>query len=434
MRIAVFGLGYVGSVSAACLARDGHEVVGVDVDPTKVALIQKGQTPVEEPGLGELLSEQRRRETLTATTELEFAVRTTDVAVIAVGTPSRPDGSVRYDAAVAVVRDIGRVLADSDQSYLIVVRSTLLPGILEEHIIPELENALGEPVGGRVRICNHPEFLRETTALKDYDRPPFIIIGTDDDEVAGTVFSFYDGIEAERIQTDTRSAAMIKYACNAFHALKVDFANEIGVLSKAMGADGQCVMNIVCRDRQLNISPAYLRPGFAFGGSCLPKDVRALSRFAQQQAIRTDLLEAILPSNQAHLERALDEIRSLDVRRVGMIGLSFKAGTDDLRESPQVWLAEQLIGRGYELKIYDPVVQVSRLVGQNLAFVDRHLPHLAKLLVKDPEEAADTDLLILATNVADDVAWDTLFAGPVFDLRCDLVRPRNIPNENPVRP
>ncbi len=423
MRIAVFGLGYVGSVSAACLARDGHEVVGVDVDPAKVALIQQGHAPVEEPGLTELLTEQRDRETLTATTELEFAVRSTDVAVIAVGTPSRPDGSVRYDAAVAVVRDIGRVLAKSDQSYLIVVRSTLLPGILEENIIPELENSLGEPVGGRVRICNHPEFLRETTALKDYDRPPFVIVGTDDDEVAGTVFSLYDGVEAERIQTDTKSAAMIKYACNAFHALKVDFANEIGVLAKAMGADGQRVMDIVCRDRQLNISPAYLRPGFAFGGSCLPKDVRALSRFAQQHAIRTHLLEAILPSNQAHLERALDEIRSLDVQRVGMIGLSFKAGTDDLRESPQVWLAEQLIGRGYELKIYDPVVQVSRLVGQNLAFVDRHLPHLAKLLVEHPEEAADADLLILATNVADEIQWETLYGGPIFDLRSDLVRP-----------
>lgn len=427
MRIAVCGLGYVGSVSAACLARDSHDVVGVDIDPAKVAMIDRGQAPVEEPGLAQLLAEQRHEQCLTATTDLEPAIRGTDLAVIAVGTPSQADGSVRVDAAVAVMRQIGRALAGTDQPYLVVVRSTLLPGILEEQLIPELEDALDEPVGGRVRICNHPEFLRETTALKDYDHPPFIIVGTDDDEVARTVFSLYDGIEAERIQTDTRSAAMIKYACNAFHALKVDFANEIGVLAKAMGADGQEVMKIVCRDRQLNISPAYLRPGFAFGGSCLPKDVRALSRFAQQHAIHTRLIDSILPSNQAHLERALDDIRGHDVRRIGMIGLSFKAGTDDLRESPQVWLAEQLIGRGYQLKIYDPVVQVSRLVGRNQAFVDRHLPHLASLLVDRPEEISDAELLVLATDVADEHDWHATFAGPVFDLRCDLVRPNHEP-------
>ncbi len=423
MKIAVIGLGYVGSVSAACLARDGHQVVGVDIDPAKVAMINQGDAPVEEPGLAELLAEQRRRESLAATTDLESTVHDTEMAVVAVGTPSQPDGSVRYDAATAVMRQIGHALAGTERPYLVAVRSTLLPGILEERLIPELEDALSEPVGDRVRICNHPEFLRETTALKDYDRPPFIIVGTDDDEVARTVFALYDGIDAERIQADTRSAAMIKYACNAFHALKVDFANEIGVLAKAMGADGQAVMEIVCRDRQLNISPAYLRPGFAFGGSCLPKDVRALSRFAQQYAIRTHLIDAILPSNHAHLERALEEIRCRDARRIGMVGLSFKAGTDDLRESPQVWLAEQLLGRGYQLTIYDPVVQVSRLVGQNQAFVDRHLPHLANLLVEQPEEVAEADLLVLATDVADEHDWSATFTGPVFDLRSDLVRP-----------
>ncbi len=421
-RIAVFGMGYVGCVTAACLSRDGHHVIGVDIDPSKVSSLQAGIPPVSEPGLPELIREQVTSGRLTATSDMSQAVAQTDMALIAVGTPSAADGSVETHSLERVIQSLGQALRGIARPYSVVVRSTLLPGIIEDRLVPLLAEAAQCELGTQITVCNHPEFLRETTAIRDYDRPPFIIVGSDSPEAAQGVFDLYDKIEAERLTVDMRTAALVKYACNAFHALKVGFANEIGTLSREFGADGQDVMRLLCKDTRLNISPAYLRPGFAFGGSCLPKDVRALARFAQKQAIDTPLLEAIIPSNEAHIQRALKQVRETGCRRIGLVGLSFKAGTDDLRESPLVILAESLLGRGCDLKIYDPGVHLARLVGRNLTYVDVHLPHLAALLVNDSGELfRHAELLVLGTDVANQVDWQTIFSGESIDLRRDLV-------------
>ena len=427
MKIAVFGTGYVGCVTAACLARDGHHVVGVDIDTFKVARINGGESPVEEPGLGQLIAQCVAAGRLRATTDAAEAVADTELALITVGTPSGPDGSVSTAAVLRVVEAIGAALRKLRKPYGVVVRSTLLPGVLEEHVVPALMRAIepafpGEEYPETVWVANNPEFLRETTAIRDYDEPPFIVVGADEPWQAEVVFDLYRGIDAPRYATDTRTAALVKYACNAFHAVKVAFANEIGALARALGADGHTVMELLCEDRKLNISPAYLKPGFAFGGSCLPKDLRALVRCAELHAVRLPMLAAVLPSNEEHLHRAIRMVRAHDVRRIGLVGLSFKAGTDDLRESPQVALAETLIGKGYELRIWDPHVHVARLRGQNRAYIDRHLPHLAALLVERPEELLEhAELLILATGVADGLELNG-FAGPVLDLRTDLCR------------
>ena len=424
-KIAVFGMGYVGCVTAACLSRDGHHVIGVDIDEQKIAALQAGKSPVSEPGLEELIAEQTAAGRLQATTEMESAVRDTEVALVTVGTPSAADGSIETAAVESVVESIGQLLRNREEPYTVVIRSTLLPGILEERLAPKLRAAANCELGLQIVLCNNPEFLRETTAIRDYDDPPFVVVGADDAQQAESVFTLYDRVTADRIVTDTRTAALVKYTCNAYHALKVGFANEIGTLARALGADGRDVMRIMCRDTHLNISPAYLRPGFAFGGSCLPKDVRALTRFAQQQAIHVDMLESILPSNVSHLERALTMIRESGCRKVGLVGLSFKAGTDDLRESPQVILAETLLGRGYDLKIYDPGVRVTQLVGTNLTYVDIHLPHLAALLTDEESELYQhAELLVLGTDIANQIDWQSEYFGDVLDLRCDLVVPQ----------
>ena len=415
-------MGYVGCVTAACVSRDGHHVIGVDIDRDKIATLRAGSSPVAEPGLEELIRAQVAAGRLEATTNLDDAVRRSELALVAVGTPSAADGSVEYHAVERVVRAIGTVLRDTGQRYDVVVRSTLLPGILEERLAPLLEETAGCELGPHVTLCNNPEFLRETTAIHDYDHPPFVLVGAAEPAQADDVLAMYERVQAERFVTDTRTAALVKYACNAFHALKIDFANEIGTLARAFGADGLEVMRLLCEDKHLNISPVYLRPGFAFGGSCLPKDVRALVRFAQQHAVRTELLNAILPSNEAHLQRALAAVRETGCRKVGLIGLSFKAGTDDLRESPQVILAETLLGRGYDLKIYDPGVRMATLVGTNLSYVDTRLPHLAALLVDEPADLFEhAELLVIGTDVADELDWESVYTGELIDLRRDLV-------------
>ncbi len=423
-KVAVFGLGYVGTVTAACLSRDGHTVVGVDIDRMKTAAIERGESPVAEPGVEELLQEALRTGQLTTTTSVEEAVGQSDMAMIAVGTPSDSRGDIDVSAIERVVEQIGACLSESDRDYIVVIRSTLLPQLVEELVLPALERSVGEPIGDRVQLCYNPEFLREATAVRDYDSPPFIVVGANNTDAAKRVLGLYSEIAAPQIVTDLRTAALVKYACNAFHALKVSFANEIGLLARAMGADGRDVMKIVCRDERLNISPAYLRPGFAFGGSCLPKDLRALTRFAEKDAVPAEVLRAILPSNDALLDRGSRYIqeRAGASRRIGMVGLSFKAGTDDLRESPQVRLAESLIGRGYDVRIYDPGVEAARLVGRNRSYVDQHLPHLAGLLVSDIEEIYEhAELLVLGTDVANQVDWQKDFSGEVADLRRDLV-------------
>jgi GDP-mannose 6-dehydrogenase len=397
-------------------------VVGVDVDAGKVDAINSGFSPVAETGLDELVREQVGLGKLRATTSPEDAVQSTDIAVITVGTPSAEDGAVRSDAVERVIKSIGQVLrSSSDKTFGIVVRSTLLPGVLEERLAPILAEALGEPVGERVWLCNNPEFLRESSAIRDYDSPPFILVGSQDETHARQVLNLYRHVKAEHYCTDTRTAALVKYASNAFHALKVTFANEIGTLARSFGANGHEVMDLVCRDRKLNISPAYLRPGFAFGGSCLPKDLRAIVRAAEQRALSLEVLSSILPSNEVHLRRAVRMIQESREKRVGVVGLSFKAGTDDLRESPMVILAETLLGRGYDLRIYDPGISVDRLRGRNLAYVDRHLPHLAALLINDPEQLfGHARLLVLGTDVADQLDWRLRNGQEVIDLRRDL--------------
>lgn len=421
-RVSIFGLGYVGCVSAACLARDGHQVVGVDINQDKVELLKRGQPTVLEPGLEDLLAKIHEQRRLSATTSLAEALSQTDIAMITVGTPSSADGEVDYRAVEQILMEIGRYLAEMDREYVVVVRSTLLPGILEERLAPAFDRACGGKLGRKVRLCNNPEFLRESTAIHDYDHPPFVLIGCDQRDAGAQVASLYDRIPADKIITDTRTASMVKYASNAYHALKIAFANEIGVLSSSFQIDGQAVMQLVCRDKQLNISSAYLRPGFAFGGSCLPKDLRALTRYAQQKALSVHVLSAIMPSNDAHLQRALAMIQGFNRRNLGLIGLSFKANTDDLRESPLVHLAETLLGRGYHIKIYDPNVRIVRLIGRNRYYIDEHLPHLSSLLVDNLETLSQhADLLLLGNDSADQIPWQSSYRGPVIDLRRDLV-------------
>ncbi|MGQ0634372.1 MAG: nucleotide sugar dehydrogenase [Planctomycetaceae bacterium] len=422
-RVAVFGLGYVGCVTAACLARDGHQVVGVDVDRTKVSEVNGGTSPIAEPGLDQLVAAHAADGRLRATDNVGEAVAASDIAMIAVGTPSADDGAVDYLTVEAVVRAIGVALRQSPKPYFVVVRSTLLPGILEDVLRPALLSELGPHAAGAVHLCNNPEFLREGAAVKDYYQPPFVLVGVDSGVDPAPILDVYNAVDAERVVTQPRTAALVKYASNAFHAVKVAFANEVGSLAQAFGADGQEVMGLVCKDRKLNVSAAYLKPGFAFGGSCLPKDLRALTRFAEQRGLRTNLLASVLPSNESHLKRALKMIRETGRRKIGMIGLSFKAGTDDLRESPLVDLVETLIGWGSDVKIYDPNVMLGRLRGRNLAYIDRHLPHLAQLLVPQSSVVlAHAQLLILGNDVAEEVDLSDSFQGIVLDLRQCLTR------------
>jgi len=395
-------------------------------------MLQRGESPVVEPGLKELVRKQVEAGRLRATCNVEEAVAETDLAMIAVGTPSTDTGEVSTAAVRKVVGSIGEALRNSRSPYTVVVRSTLLPGILEEQLATELEQASGRRLGPQLRLCNNPEFLRESTAIRDYDDPPSVLVGVQDEWDAEQVLQLYSKINARKYVVPSRTASLVKYACNAFHALKVTFANEIGALARSLSVDGTAVMELVCRDEKLNISPAYLRPGFAFGGSCLPKDVRAVNRHAQQQALDLKLLRSILPSNEAHLERGIRLIRQSGLRNIGMIGLSFKSDTDDLRESPLVAVAQTLIGQGYNLRIFDPNVRLSRLRGQNRAYIDEHLPHLAALLVDDPKELYEhASLLVLGSDVANAVPWQRDFEGEVVDLRFDLIRGE--PSE-PVQP
>ena len=403
------------------LARDGFQVVGVDIDTEKVQAIQSGQPTVLEPGLAAVIADGVRQCRLIATHAVEEAVRASDLALITVGTPSREDGGVSSEAVERVVQSIGKALRGQQRSYSVCIRSTLLPGILEDRLAPLLAEAAGRMLGADLCLCNNPEFLREGSAIRDYDDPPFVIVGAASPEQAEAVLALYRKIDAEKIVTDTRTAALVKYACNGFHALKVSFANEMGALSKSFGANGHEVMSLVCRDRKLNISTAYLRPGLAFGGSCLPKDLRAVVRHAEQSAVRLELLPAILAANEAQLNRAIKLVQSTGHRKLGIVGLSFKAGTDDLRESPMVLLCETLLGRGFDLKIYDPHIGVSRLRGRNLTYVERHLPHLAALLVEHTDElCAHASLLVYGTDVANALQLPATFVGDTIDLRCDL--------------
>jgi GDP-mannose 6-dehydrogenase len=389
MKIAVFGLGYVGCVSATCLARRGHEVVGVDVDPVKVDLVNAGQTPVLEPGLAELVREQTSSGRLSATVDPLHAVTTTDMAMVCVGTPSTSNGSPNFEALERVAESIGRALATSERGKTVVVRSTVVPGTTGELVVPTIERSSGLRAGDEFGVAVNPEFLREGSAIADFDNPPKTVIGELDRASGDAVAVLYEGLPAPVFRVPLRVAEMVKYVDNAFHAVKIAFANEIGVLCRASGIDPYELMPSFLSDRSLNISEAYLRPGFAFGGSCLPKDLRALVHIARRADLELPLLESVLPSNDRHLSRTIEVVLALGRRRVGMLGLAFKPGIDDLRESPLVEVAERLIGKGYDLRIYDPAVSVSRLVGANRAYMVEHLPHLSELLVESLAEVLD---------------------------------------------
>lgn len=383
MRIAVFGLGYVGTVSAAALASLGNEVVGVDVNERKVEMLQRGETPVLEPGLADLVAAEFAADRLHASVDGEAAVASSDLSLICVGTPSRPNGSIGTEAVTRVAQTIGSGLRKSRRRHTVVLRSTCLPGTTEETVGAIVSHESGLAPGEGFGLAMNPEFLREGSSLADFHEPPKTVIGEYDATSGEAVAALYADIAAPLFRVPLRVAEMVKYTDNAFHAVKIGFANEIGAVCRDLGIDSHEVMDVFLADRKLNVSPAYLRPGFAFGGSCLPKDLRAFVHAARRADVGVPLLESILPSNEMHLQRVVDVILASERRRVGLVGLSFKPGTDDLRESPLVELAERLLGKGFELRIHDPVVSLSQLVGTNREYVERHLPHLSRLLAPD---------------------------------------------------
>lgn len=390
MEVTVVGLGYVGTVSAACLASAGHTIWGVDINAEKVRVIRDGETPVIEPGLGDRIAQVRESGHLNASCHLAEALSRSEVCFIAVATPSRPNGDIDASHLLRACRQIAETLQAIDRTQIVVMRSSILPFIFDQ--CGEIFTAIAP---GRVRFCVNPEFLREGTAIEDFERPPFTLLGLADEEVEATLRAIYQSIPAPIFVLSPREALLVKYASNAFHALKATFANEIGALCQEMGIDGNTVMSVFSKDAKLNISPRYLMPGFAFGGSCLPKDVRALSYAAKLCDLELPLIASLLPSNERVIQRAVTQICGSGFRRIGLVGLAFKVNTDDLRESPFVELAERLLGKGYELKIYDPNVSLAHLTGANKEYIDKVIPHLSGLLVSSIEELADSQLLVV---------------------------------------
>jgi GDP-mannose 6-dehydrogenase len=387
VRIAIFGLGYVGSVSAACLAAAGHDIVGVDLDRHKLSLICQGRSPVTEPGLDDLLVQALARQKLSVTDDTALALRDADVSLICVGTPSRRNGSLETMYLERVIDGIGQALAGGSSYHVVAVRSTLLPGVLETTLIPRLERASGRSVPGDLGVCVNPEFLREGSAIRDFGSPPFTLVGETDRRAGDRLAEIYAHLPAPLHRVTPGEASMVKYASNGFHALKVAFANEIGALCQQLEMDGRQVMRIFCEDRDLNISPRYLRPGFGFGGSCLPKDLRALTYLGKERDLATPLLSSVLPSNDAHIQRVVDTVLESGQRQVALVGLSFKVGSDDLRESPFVRLAEALIGKGAHLRVYDPDVALGAVFGRNRAYLEEHLPHVWQAATDTLDEA-----------------------------------------------
>jgi GDP-mannose 6-dehydrogenase len=387
--ISVIGLGYVGCVSAACFASRGHYVIGVDVDPIKLSLLKSGKAPVVEERIAELTADVVASGALSVTDDAVAAVMASDVSLVCVGTPSSSNGSLSTTFLERVSEQIGTALSRKSQWHTVVYRSTMIPGTCEGVLIPILERTSGKRVGVDFGVCVNPEFLREGSSVRDFLHPPKTVVGQSDERSGTDVLNLYDGLPGPRFQVPIATAEMTKYADNSFHALKVTYANEIGALCASMGLDSHAVMDIFTSDTKLNISAAYLRPGFAFGGSCLPKDVRALVHTARRNDLELPLLANVLISNEAHLRRAVDQVIALGRRRIGVFGLSFKQGTDDLRESPMVELAERLIGKGYDVRIFDSSVTLSRLIGANRTYIEEHLPHIGHLLTGDVEDVLE---------------------------------------------
>lgn len=399
-KISVFGLGYVGAVSVAVLADNGHEVIGVDINPTKVDMINAGKSPIIESGLPELMAKGVASGSIRATLDAEQAVHDSEISIICVGTPSHRNGSLNLTYVERVSQQIGSSLATKDGYHIVVARSTMLPGSTEEVVIPALEQASAKRAGIDFGVGFNPEFLREGNSIEDFYDPPFTVIGSDSGQVAEAVSELYSMLDAQVIIVPIKVAEMVKYASNAFHALKVTFANEIGNICKRQEIDSHQVMDIFVQDTKLNISPYYLKPGFAFGGSCLPKDLRALLYHARHFDQDAPVLESILPSNRRQIERAYQLVRQTNSKRVGVLGFSFKAGTDDLRESPVVELVERLIGKGYDVAVYDSNVALANLQGANRAYINQEIPHIASLMCDSIEDVLEVSEVVVIGNGA----------------------------------
>jgi len=397
--ISVFGLGYVGTVTAACLAHKGHNVIGVDLSAGKVEALQSGRSPVVEPRVGDLISESHAGNLLHATSDSTYAVLHSEISFLCVGTPSLRNGKLDLGHIEPVCREIGEVLRKKNAFHLVVLRSTVLPGTAETIVVPALEKSSGKKLGQDFGVCVNPEFMREGTAVADFLEPAMTVIGAADSKHSGVLREIYKWAPGRMFETSFRSAEMVKYVCNAWHAVKVSFANEVGTLAKELRVDAEALVEIFTADTRLNISSTYLKPGFAFGGSCLPKDVRALNYRAKELDLSLPLFQSILPSNEGHLDRAVEMVLKTGKKRVGMLGLSFKAATDDLRESPQVQLVKRLLGEGRQIRIWDDNVSMGRLIGSNRQYIEEVIPHIGSLLSTSLSEVLrDAEAVVIATR------------------------------------
>lgn len=421
MRLSIFGLGYVGCVSAACFTRDGRDVIGVDANQVKVEIINSGRSPIVEPGIEDLIRRGVESGRLRATTNAEQAVHSSDVSLVCVGTPSHNNGSLDLSYVERVCHEIGEAIHTKLDFHIVAIRSTMLPGSVESTVIPALESGSGKKAGRDFKVAINPEFLREGSSISDFANPPFTLIGADDEDTATIMSRLYSHIDAPVITMAIKEAEMVKYACNCFHALKITFANEIGNICKAMDIDSHKVMDAFCKDTKLNLSAYYLKPGFAFGGSCLPKDLRAITYKAKQLDVEAAMLNSILVSNRQQVERAVEMVLGTGRKRVGVLGLSFKSGTDDLRESPMVSLIETLIGKGLKLSIYDRDVELARLFGANKSYIEHEIPHISQLMKPDLNDVVESSEVLVIGKKDDDfhMLGDKLNNGRIV---IDLVR------------
>jgi GDP-mannose 6-dehydrogenase len=429
MRISIFGLGYVGCVSAACFAKNGHSVVGLDVSAAKRDILAAGRSPVVEKDLDELIAAAVASARLRTAASAAEAVAQSDVALVCVGTPSRANASLDLGYVARVCEEIGAALRSKNERHVVCIRSTMLPGSTEEVAVPALERGFGSALPPRVEVAVNPEFLREGSAVADFFQPPKTVVGAFNPKTAATIVELYQGIEAPVFATSIRIAETVKYVDNVFHATKITFANEIGTVCKAAGVDSHEVMRIFAADTKLNISPAYLKPGFAFGGSCLPKDVRALVYYARSRDLNLPLLSSLLPSNDVQVDRAANVIFSQGKKRLGFLGMSFKPGTDDLRESPLVRLIEICLGKGYDIRIYDQNVSLARLVGANKAYIETEIPHVSRLLSTQLDEViAFADVVVVGHRTREFAEAVTRLASDKVIV--DLVRVFDVPPDD----
>lgn len=421
MKISVFGLGYVGCVSAACFAKEGFQVIGVDVNAVKLDIIRAGKSPIIEEGIEDLIKQMVAEKRLTVTDNGEKAVLESDISLVCVGTPSKDNGDLELHYLKSVCKEIAAVLKKKKGYHVIVMRSTIFPGTTEEILMPILEEESGKNLGSGFGLCVNPEFLREGSSIKDFYNPPFTFIGGLNKRDIDLVELLYKGVNAPVVKMKIREAEMLKYVSNTFHGLKVAFANEIGRICKSIGIDSHNVMSTFCLDTKLNISPAYLKPGFAYGGSCLPKDLRCLQYKGKTFDLELPLLNAISISNNNQINNGIDMVLKTGKKKVGILGFSFKAGTDDLRESPMVILIETLLGKGLELSIYDKNVSISKLMGANKEYIEKEIPHISSLMCVNIDEVINnSDVLVIGNN--DKEFQGVLDKGNAGKIIIDLVR------------